>query len=228
MPKSSAFPLDPDAEYVAFRASGRQGVLIRVDRWIAIVERIFENFIIPESKEGSGLGYPSRSIPIILKLDDGEEGLSCGDLSLYRSIDAIGPNFLNHQPCPLRIDKGFRVKQSGFGGFLCGLSLSRKFAEGKNGYHYAANAYKKQRYVWGVFGSKETAEIAFRYTLGPLALYGGAILLYFACGYQRRWRRWAFSIIGICLITAGLSALTLPRYWQDDCYEYRECQSFPQ
>jgi hypothetical protein len=105
--------------------------------------------------------------------------------------------------------------------------LSRKFAEGKNGYHYAANAYKKQRYVWGVFGSKETAEIAFRYTLGPLALYGGAILLYFACGYQRRWRRWAFSIIGICLITAGLSALTLPRYWQDDCYEYRECQSFP-
>jgi hypothetical protein len=21
--------------------------------------------------------------------------------------------------------------------------------------------------------------------------------------------------------------LTMPRYWQDDCQEYRECQSFP-
>lgn len=77
--------------------------------------------------------------------------------------------------------------------------------------------------AWGIFSTKETAEIAFRYTLGPTALYGGSILFYYALGFVGRWRRRVFACLGCLLIAAGLGAITLPRYWQDDCHEYHEC-----
>jgi hypothetical protein len=48
-------------------------------------------------------------------------------------------------------------------------------------YKYAAEAYKEESYVWGIFRAKETREIAVLCSLGPIALHGGAILLYFAC-----------------------------------------------
>jgi hypothetical protein len=72
---------------------------------------------------------------------------------------------------------------------------------------------KKQGYVWGVFGSKESAEIAFRFTLGPVAFYGGCVLFYFALDRKRRRKYWLG--VSLVLITAGLAALTMPRYWQD-------------
>jgi hypothetical protein len=93
-------------------------------------------------------------------------------------------------------------------------------------YKYAAEAYKEQSYVWGIFRAKETLEIAVPYSLGPIALYVGAILLYFACNDPRRRRRWIGCAVAIVLSAAGLGAFFLPIYWQDACEKYNDCQSF--
>jgi len=106
------------------------------------------------------------------------------------------------------------------------LRLQSNSPQGKDGSDNPKQPNEKQTYIWGVFRTKETLEVALRYTFGPLALYGGAFLLYFTCDYPRRWWRWIGSVMAIGLIAIGLGALLLPRYWQDDCEEYHECQSF--
>lgn len=89
----------------------------------------------------------------------------------------------------------------------------------------AEKSNESESYIWGVFSSKESAEIAFRYTLGPLALYGGAFLLYYASGLSIRRRRWILSTVSVGMIAVGMGAITMPRYWQDACHKYNECQS---
>jgi len=89
----------------------------------------------------------------------------------------------------------------------------------------AHNPNSKEGYIWGIFRTKETAEIALRFSLGPIALYGGAILFYFACRHSG-WKWRLFSALGVVSIASGLGAFLLPIYWQDDCEEYNDCQSF--
>jgi hypothetical protein len=113
-----------------------------------------------------------------------------------------------------------------FGSRFSYLDLALNFLEGANSREYTSNPDQNKGYVWGIFRTKETLEVAIRYTFGPLALYGGAFLLYFTCDHPRRLWRWIGSVIAIGLIAIGLGLLTLPRYWQDDCEEYHECQSF--
>lgn len=74
------------------------------------------------------------------------------------------------------------------------------------------------RPVWGIFRSRETAEIAFRFSLAPVAFWGGCLLLYHA-------RNRLLYVAALVLMAAGLGAILLPIYWQDDCEEYRDCSA---
>ena len=98
--------------------------------------------------------------------------------------------------------------------------------KGNHAHGNAAKADKKESYVWGIFRTKETLELGLRYSLGPIALYGGAIMLYFAGNKLRRWRMWVACACSIGLIAAGLGAFFLPVYWQDACDKYNDCQTF--
>ena len=129
---------------------------------------------------------------------------------------------LQHKNCGFYVPRCLHFSQLA----LHQLGLLVDSQEGKNGSNDAAQSDKKQTYVWGVFRTKETAELAFRYILGPFALYGGSFLLYYACNRSRRSRRYVLGAIAIALIAAGLGAFFLPIYWHDDCNEYRDCQVF--
>jgi hypothetical protein len=95
-----------------------------------------------------------------------------------------------------------------------------------SGYH-TTQAHKKQGYVWGIFGTKETLKIALWCSMGPLALYGGSLLFNFVRGNHRRHRRFPLSALAVLLIAARFGAFLFPIYWHDACEEYRDCQSFP-
>jgi hypothetical protein len=99
--------------------------------------------------------------------------------------------------------------------------------KGENSSDNTTKANKKQTYVWGIFGTLEATEIVLRLILGPLALYGGAFLLYFAGSSNPLRIRWGLGTLAIILIAAGLGAFFFPIYWQDNCKEYRDCQTFP-
>ena len=105
--ESSALPFDSDAEFVALRACGRQRILSRVGRRIAVFEGILEHFIVPQFKEGAGLGYPGGRTPVIFKLDDGEKWLPHSHLLFDVLVDTVRPNRLNHYPRPLGVNKRF-------------------------------------------------------------------------------------------------------------------------
>jgi len=85
---------------------------------------------------------------------------------------------------------------------------------------------KEEGYVWGIFSSKQTCEIAMRLIFGPLAFYGGVIWLYRALSCVRRWRRRVQIGLSCILIASGLGAFLLPVYWQDASKKYDERQSF--
>jgi hypothetical protein len=53
----------------------------------------------------------------------------------------------------------------GFSGF----GLSFEFAKRPESCQNAADTYQNQSYVWGIFRTKETLELALRFTRGPLA-----------------------------------------------------------
>ena len=166
----------------------------------------------------------------------------CGGFSLIPCNKYIhtGSNFLyvHDNPSAFGADKGSGIQKGIFcgnssngslifhfsrlEGHLHGLSLHPfnllfDSTQSKESDENSTQPRKEKGYVWGVFSSKESAEIAFRYTLGPIALYGGSFLLYRALDYRRRWRRWLFSCLGTILIAGGFGAITMPRYWQDAC-----------
>src|SRR5260370_28449125 len=106
------------------------------------------------------------------------------------------------------------------------FSLPLDLYESSDSSDYAQDSDEHESYVWGIFRSRETLEIALRFTLGPVALYGGAFLFYYACNHPGRYRRWILSTLAIGLIAAGLGAFLLPIYWQDACHHYHDCQTF--
>lgn len=107
-------------------------------------------------------------------------------------------------------------------GHIVGLRLNLfKCAESDT---YPTKADKEKGYVWGIFRTKETLEITLRFSLGPVALYGGAILFYFALDGSG-WEGRIFRTFGLALIAPGLGAFLFPIYWQDDCEEYGDCPS---
>jgi len=90
----------------------------------------------------------------------------------------------------------------------------------------AAQPNEEKAYIWKIFRTAESLEITLRLTLGPIALYGGAFLLYHACGRTKRRTRLTIGSMGIVFVAAGLGSFFLPVYWQDDCDEYDNRQSF--
>jgi IS1 family transposase len=111
---------------------------------------------------------------------------------------------------PLRSNKGTNAV---FGG----LRLPLKLLESAEGYKNTRQSYRKQSYIWGVFGTKETLEIAIRFSFGPIAFWGGCILFY-------RARNRPMCVLAVGLMAAGLGIILLPIYWQDNCKDYGDCQ----
>jgi hypothetical protein len=106
---------------------------------------------------------------------------------------------------------------------LSNFDLALNLSDGKDSNANATYADNHQSYVWGIFWYKETLEIALKFTLGPLALYGGCILLYCAEG-MAGWKRRISNVVGFALIAAGMVGMFLPVYWQDACEQYNDCQ----
>ena len=69
-----------------------------------------------------------------------------------------------------------------------GFRLPLKFAKGNNSDNDAAKPNEKQGYVWYVLRNKNTPDIAIRSSLGPIALYSGAAILYFTCDTPKQER----------------------------------------
>ena len=105
-------------------------------------------------------------------------------------------------------------------------NLAIDYNKGTRRCDYTKKTNNAQSYIWGIFRTKETLEIALRFSLGPIALYGGAVIFYFA-GRRSGWQRWLFGGVGGVLIGSGMGAFFLPIYWQDDCEEYGDCQGSP-
>ncbi len=98
-------------------------------------------------------------------------------------------------------------------------------AQGAYGSENTSKPNKEEGYVWGIFGSKQTCEIAMRLIFGPLAFYGGIIWHYRALGCLRRWRRRVQIGLSCILIGSGLGAFLFPVYWQDASEKYDKRQS---
>lgn len=104
------------------------------------------------------------------------------------------------------------------------VSLPPNRSEGIYSRYNAKHTDENQQKIGQILRRNETTEIAWRVICGPIALYGGAVLLYFACDDPRRWKRWTLSAIAAALIAAGFAAFLLPVYWQPYCQQNKYCQ----
>jgi hypothetical protein len=79
----------------------------------------------------------------------------------------------------------------------------------------------EQPNVREILRRKQAREITLRVILGPIALGGGCLLLYYAGDDRHRGRRWGYSGVGMVLVAAGLGGFFAPVYWQT-CQEQSE------
>jgi IS1 family transposase len=153
---------------------------------------------VPDQKSGVCRDQPSYALTCIYGTPI-EPRWSGGRIKIFHiSLDGY--------PSPLTRDNGITL-------LLDGSKRSPRVLESK---------YSKQNQPDGreIFRRKQSREIAWRLTCGPVALWLGCLLVYHVDFKRSRgWRRIGLcllDVLGTILIAVGLGAFFLPVYWEDE------------
>ncbi len=108
------------------------------------------------------------------------------------------------------------------------LSLPINDFQSTNRNNDADNSREEQPDIRKILRRKQTTEIAFRVTFGPIVLSIGCLLIYYDPGIRWNWGFvgiWLTRLLGVVFVGSGLGAFFLPVYWQEQC-DY-DCEQIP-